>query len=173
MTEIQLIAMAGLPGSGKSTIAERLSRQLPATLLSIDPIEAALRRTGWQKERIGIAGYVVAEALAIENLQNGQSVIIDAVNPVQSARDMWVNVAQAASVPLTFIEVVCSDPVVHRQRIEDRGRGIAGLTEVSWDRVLTRQQDYQAWANPRLVLDTLNASAEALANSVLSDLRRL
>ena len=64
MMETQLIAMAGLPGSGKSTIANALSRQLPAMLLSVDPIEAALRRSGWQKEQIGIAGYLVVEALA-------------------------------------------------------------------------------------------------------------
>jgi len=172
MMETQLIAMAGLPGSGKSTIANALSRQLPAILLSVDPIEAALRRSGWQKEQIGIAGYLVVEALAIENLQNGHSVIIDAVNPVQAARNMWVKVAEDVAVPLTFIEVVCSDPAVHRQRIETRVRGIEGLTEVSWDRVLTRQQEYQPWSNPRRVLDTSNVSAEALVKSILPDLWR-
>lgn len=172
MTDTQLIAMAGLPGAGKSTIADLLSRQFPAMLLSIDPIEAALRRSGWQQERIGSAGYLVAEALAIETLKRGQTVIIDAVNPVQAARDMWVKLAQDVSVPLTFLEVVCSDAVVHRQRIESRVRGIEGLTEVSWERVLKRKQEYQPWSNPRRVLDTSKTSAEALVESVLPDLRR-
>ena len=172
MTETQLIAMAGLPGSGKSTIARELSRRLPAMLLSIDPIEAALRRSGWRKEQIGRTGYFIAEGLAIETLQNGQSVIIDAVNPIQAARDMWVKVAQDRAVPLTFIEVVCGDPDLHRQRIESRVRGIEGLTEVRWDRVLKRQDEYQPWSNARHVLDTASASADTLVDAVLPKLKR-
>ncbi len=172
MTDTQLIAMAGLPGSGKSSVAEALSRQLPATLLSIDPIEAAMRRSGWPKVQIGNAGYLVAEALAIENLRHGRTVIIDAVNPVQLARDMWVKIARDLSLPQIFIEVVCSDPNVHRQRIEGRVRGIEGLTEVNWDGVLMRQREYEPWSNPRTVLDTLNASAEELVASILPVLAR-
>ncbi|MEY9927846.1 putative kinase [Catenulispora sp. GP43] len=41
-----LIAMAGLPGAGKSTVAEPLARELGALVVSVDPIEAAMR-TGW------------------------------------------------------------------------------------------------------------------------------
>ena len=159
--------MAGLPGSGKSSIAEALCEQLPALILSIDPIEAALRRSGLDKRQIGRAGYVVAESLAIENLRRGHSVIIDAVNPVHQAREMWCQVAGKLSVPLTFIEVICSDEVLHRQRIEARVRGIAGLTEVSWAQVQARMQEYEPWMHPRVTLDTANADLDALVKQAL------
>ncbi|MGH3568253.1 MAG: AAA family ATPase [Pseudonocardia sp.] len=41
-----LIVMSGLPGSGKSTIGRALAARLPAALVSVDPIDAALRRAG-------------------------------------------------------------------------------------------------------------------------------
>ena len=36
-----LVVTAGLPGSGKSTIAEIVAGRLGATAISVDPIEAA------------------------------------------------------------------------------------------------------------------------------------
>ena len=172
MKQARLIAMAGLPGSRKSTIAEALSHRLPAVILSVDPIEAALRRSGLPKRQIGRAGYEVAGVLAVENLKRGHSVIIDAVNPVQEARNMWTQMAEAMTAQLVFIEVVCSDETEHRQRIDARVRGIAGLTEVSWARVLDRMQDYEPWAMPRLVLDTANTDLNALVRHALETLQQ-
>lgn len=37
-----LIVTSGLPGTGKSAVAERLSAALSAPVVSIDPIEAAM-----------------------------------------------------------------------------------------------------------------------------------
>lgn len=38
--------MAGLPGAGKSAVADALGRALDATVLSVDPVEAAMWRAG-------------------------------------------------------------------------------------------------------------------------------
>ena len=172
MSKVHLVAMAGLPGSGKSTIADALSRALPAMIISVDPIEAAIRRSGLQKDQVGTSGYLVAEAVAIQNLQLGYSVIIDAVNPVQGARDMWSQVAKDMSVPLTVLEVMCSDPALHQRRIEARVRGIAGLTEVDWVRVQARRQEYEPWSAPRHVLDTAHTSVANLVTDILDVLKR-
>lgn len=45
-TAYVLIAMAGLPSSGKSTVASALASALPAPVLSVDPVEAAMWRAG-------------------------------------------------------------------------------------------------------------------------------
>ena len=42
----RLIVMCGLPGAGKSTLAEDICRALSVPVLSVDPIEAALLRSG-------------------------------------------------------------------------------------------------------------------------------
>ncbi|WP_326696030.1 hypothetical protein OG909_01045 [Streptomyces sp. NBC_01754] len=41
-----LIAMAGLSGAGKGSVAEALGHKLTAPVVSVDPIEAAMWRAG-------------------------------------------------------------------------------------------------------------------------------
>jgi hypothetical protein len=90
-----LIVMAGLPGSGKSAVAEAVGRALKLPVLSVDPIEAAMCRAGIERTQpIGLAAYVVAEAVAGDILALGQSVVVDAVNAVEPARQMWRELAK-------------------------------------------------------------------------------
>ena len=48
-----LIALAGLSGTGKTTIARALSRRLGATHLRIDTIEQALRTSKALRSEVG------------------------------------------------------------------------------------------------------------------------
>jgi hypothetical protein len=50
------------------------------------------------------------------------------------------------------IEIVCSDRVEHRRRVESREPDIAGHTLPTWQDVVER--DYRAWDRERLVVDT-------------------
>lgn len=153
-TDRRLIVTSGLPGSGKSTIAEGLAGALSAPIFSVDPIEAAMWVSGLPKAETGIAAYNVAQALASENLKLGRTVIVDAVNPVDAARQMWRDLAEQQSVDLVFIEIVCSDVKIHRERIEARARNIDGMPEVTWEAVQSRRDEYERWTEDRLVLDS-------------------
>jgi len=133
MTEITkisptLIVLSGLPGSGKTVLAESLSRALAVPIFSIDPIEAAMWRAGLAKAQTGVAAYEVAQALADEHLRLRHSAIVDAVNPAEAPRAKWRNLAAKHRVSLKVIECVCSDETMHRQRIEGRVRSIAGTS---------------------------------------------
>jgi predicted kinase len=150
----QLIVLAGLPGSGKSTVAEALSRHFSLPLISVDPIEAAMWRNGLSKDQTGIAAYGVAQALAGEQLRLGHSVIVDAVNPVEAPRAGWRGLAAKYRADLKIIECVCADQATHRRRIEARIRNIEGMAEVTWARVEQRRAEYEAWTDARLTLDT-------------------
>ncbi|MFD6416757.1 AAA family ATPase [Streptomyces sp. NPDC060194] len=163
MTRV-LIAMAGLPGAGKSTVAEGLARSLGTPVVSVDPVEAAMRRAGISAgQPTGLAAYLAAEAVADGILALGQSVIVDAVNAVEPAREQWRALAARHAVPLAFVEVVCGDPAVHRGRLESRDRGLVGLPEPTWSEVSTRAWD--PWTDPRLTLDSLSAPAANLATA--------
>ncbi|MFE2038490.1 AAA family ATPase [Streptomyces scopuliridis] len=151
-----LIVMAGLPGAGKSSVAEALARRLAAPVVSVDPIEAAMWRAGVARDQpTGLAAYVVAEAVAGGVLALGQTVIADAVNAVEAAREQWRSLADRHGVPVAFIEVVCSDPVVHRQRLEGRSRGIDGFLEPTWEAVERLREEFAPWPDHRLVLDAV------------------
>ena len=170
-----LIAMAGLPGSGKSTIAGELTRALRCALLSVDPIEAALWRAGIDRAQpTGLAAYVVAEDLAREQLTAGNDVLIDAVNDAEEARAQWISLARELATPLIFIEVFCSDPATHRDRLHERRRRIEGFPEPTWESVVTREESLRSWREPRLRLDSMRPVQEnvAAAISAIDDLRR-
>ena len=162
MTSQKLIVLSGLPGSGKSTVAEGLSLALSLPVFSVDPIEAAMWRGGLAKAQTGIAAYDVAITLADEHLRLGHSVIVDAVNPVEAPRAAWRDLAAKYRADLKIIECICADETVHRQRIEARVRDIVGMPEIGWARVLQRRAEYEAWADARLVLDTSTKSPERL-----------
>jgi predicted kinase len=148
--------MAGLPGAGKSAVAEGLAKALRCAVLSVDPVEAAMWRAGVSRdEPTGVAAYVVVETLAAEQLALGHDVIIDAVNAVEPAREQWRALAERTGALLRFIEVQCSDEQEHRRRLEGRARGITGLSEPSWESVQARRAGFVDWRDDRLVLDSM------------------
>ncbi|GAB3724947.1 AAA family ATPase [Nocardiopsis nanhaiensis] len=151
-----LIAMAGLPGSGKSTLACELGRYLSAPVLSVDPVEAALWRVGIDRsEPTGLAAYVAVEAMAADILALSQTVIVDAVNDAEEAREQWRGLAERQGTPLVWIEVVCSDPELHRRRLEGRQRNLPDFPEPAWDSLAARRDGMATWNDERLVLDSV------------------
>ena len=144
-----LVVLGGLPASGKSTIAAHLARELPAVHLRIDTIEQAMQRSSIQVS--GPEGYRVACALAEDNLRLGHTVIADSVNPIEQTRNYWRDVARRASVRIAEIEVICSDPIEHRDRVESRVADIPGHKLPSWQQVLERR--FEPWEGV-IVIDT-------------------
>jgi predicted kinase len=155
-----LIVFGGLPGTGKSTLASALASRLRCAHVRIDAIGAALRRAGAVPDPIGLADYVIAEAIAEATLIAGATIVVDAVNPVEAARAAWRELARRCRVELRFIELVCNDGNEHRRRFESRPWEFAELKAPTWDEVLARE--YEPWSEPRLTLDTTSAVAESL-----------
>jgi len=113
-------------------------------------------------------GYVIANALAGENLRLGRTVVADSVNPVRASREGWRRTAQQASARIAEIEVICSDPALHRQRAEKRTSDIAGRLP-TWQDIVIRH--YEPWGRDHLVLDTANDSIDDLLQRVELHLR--
>jgi predicted kinase len=171
MTSQKLILVSGLPGSGKSTVADGLSRSLSIPVFSIDPIEAAMWRNGIARDQTGVAAYEVAAALADEQLRLGHSVIVDAVNPIEAPRAGWRSLAAKYHADLKIIECICANEAVHRRRIEARIRNIEGMPEIPWSRVEQRRAEYEPWSDERLTLDTSVGTPEQLLGDALDYLR--
>jgi len=153
--------MAGLPGSGKSTVADAIAEQLRVPVVSVDPLESAILRSGIDDDQpTGLAAYLVAETIAEAVLRSGPGVIVDAVNAVAPARDQWVLLGERLGTEVRFIETVCSDTAVHRARLEERRRDLAHIAEPTWHAVEQRLDEYASWSGvadacPRLTLDTV------------------
>ena len=148
--------MAGLPGTGKSTIAQQLRERLGYPLVSVDQIESAVLSAGIDSDQpTGLAAYLVAETLADNVLESDRSIIVDAVNAVNPAREQWVSLAARHGSALTFIEVICSDPVVHRERLEARKRDLPHVSEPTWHAVEQSLDEYDEWVGPSAAVDRI------------------
>ncbi len=162
-----LYILGGLPGVGKTTIGGGLARAIGAVHLRIDSIEQALRNSS-----VTISGseeYVVAYAVAEDNLRLGHSVIADSVNPIELTRAAWRDVAVRAGTPYIEVEIACTDRAEHRRRVETRIADIAGHVLPTWQQVCDRE--YEPW-QAGIVIDTAGRQTEASVADLRERLER-
>ena len=163
-----LVALAGLPGSGKTTVARPLAREFGAVHVRIDVIETALETSGAVSlvEHPAL-GYRVAYFEAIEHLRSGRGVIADSVNPIAVTREAWRWVASEGAARIVEVEVVCSDPEEHRRRVEARIADIPGHVEPTWAEVVSREYEPLELGPAAFRIDTARDFTEALVQVVV------
>jgi predicted kinase len=126
-----LIVVSGLPGSCKTTVASayvRASRAAFVRIVRIDSIEQTIVNQTSHGQPLGPVGYEIGYTLASEQLRLGTGVVAECVNPLTITRDAWLRTAERSGAMLVGVEVRCSDPKEHRQRVETRTTDIPGLT---------------------------------------------
>jgi predicted kinase len=157
--DLALVVLAGLPGTGKTTLAWRLAAAVPAAYLRIDAIETAVIRCGLARAPVGPVGYAVAHEVAASTLGAGVSVVADAVNPVAEARRGWRDLASRTGVRLVVFETVVADRDEHRRRVIERKPDLDGQSVPTWEQV--QASDYLTWDEtrdgPRIVVDMIDA----------------
>jgi predicted kinase len=161
-----LYIFSGLPGTGKTTLAQALARQAGAAYLRIDTVEQALRDLC--AIEVQDEGYRLAYRLARDNLRLGVSVVADSCNPIDVTRTAWERVAHDADCRFVNIEVRCANRAEHRRRIESRHSSIPGLKLPTWTAV--EQREYHPWTSERLVIDTAGRDADESFANLLSAL---
>lgn len=162
----RLFIFAGLPGSGKTTLARQLARRLNAVHLRIDTIEQGLRDLC--NVTVEGEGYRLAYRIAADNLQLGTDVVADSCNPIELTRREWEDVATANGATFTNIEVTCSDIEEHRRRVESRVSDVPGLTLPTWDEV--EKRECHDWSCDRIIIDTSDRSVDACFDWLLDQL---
>ena len=156
---MKLIIFSGLPGAGKSALAEAVGQKLGIPVFAKDWLEATLLRAeltpGNPERPIGSASYELLTVLAERQLSLGQSVILDSVASTQSIRSTWCTLARQFSAGWRVIECICSDESLQRARLATRQRQITGWHELEWSEVEHVKSYFAPWDEPHLVLDSL------------------
>ena len=157
---MKLIVFTGLPGVGKSALAEKIGRELGFPVFAKDWLEATLltcELTPTSKEKpLGSAGYQLLTTLAERQLTMKQSVILDSVASTKSIRLTWKGLAEKYTADWYVIECICSDERLHRERMKERQRQIPGWHELNWSDVEAVREYYAPWDEPRLIIDAVN-----------------
>ena len=154
-----LIVFSGLPGTGKSALAEALGRELSIPVYAKDWLESTLLQCelvpGNEAKPLGSAGYQLLTVLAERQLMLGQSVILDSVASTESIRSSWRQLAAKYDAQWRVIECICSDESLHRARMGVRQRNIPGWHELEWLEVERVKTYYLPWEEDRLILNAV------------------
>ncbi len=121
-----LIAMAGLPGTGKSTLAARLAEALPAVVLDKDKLRAGLLppdRIEYNRAQDDYIFELLLKA-AEYNLNRGRHVILDGRTFTRGYQvERIVLFAADSKADLKIIECICPEELALQRLAEDQQEG--------------------------------------------------
>ena len=164
--------VSGLPGTGKSTVADALAARLGALRVSVDVVEDALLSSGltasWQT---GVAAYRAAAAVAGLNLARGLDVVADAVNDSEAARDTWREAASGAGADLRFVVLALEDAEEHRRRVEQRSSAFQHVRVPRWGEVRDRAASSEPWTGEDHLQVDAGIPVDEVVVQVLAQLR--
>ena len=153
------LVLTGLPGTGKSTLADAVARRIGAPAFAGDWLLGALAPhgvlTGVDRPTVLAVYHALLDSLVTRQLLLGQSAVADCLvdDGVVAA---WRAGAAERGGRLLAVQCVCSDEAVHRDRIAGRRRDIPGWHEVGWDHVERMRAEYPPLAGADLTLDAVD-----------------
>lgn len=171
----KLIAFAGLPGTGKTTLAKRLAEQLGAVLLNKDEVRASL----FAQADIDYSStqndfcMAILYQLAVYHAEHHPErvIIIDGRTFSRRAQvSALERCAQQSNRPLTLIECVCSEVVVEKRLTDDAGKHVAADRNVElYHRVKGAWEEITI---PKLIVSTEGDNEELLLKQIIEYLEK-
>jgi predicted kinase len=162
-----LILITGLPGSGKSSLAQEVADELGCAVLGHDWTMTGLRSfpSVWREmQSLGSdgfrsVGWTVMWNLARAQLRQGRSVVLDGVARAGEAQGTRTVAQEERSRCLVVLSTL-DDATLHRQRVEGRDRGIPGWPELTWESVAQGRKTFEPPGDVDLVLDAAQPFAD-------------
>ena len=114
-----LVAMCGLPGTGKTYFAAKLTEQVPFLVLETDRLRKVLvehpKYTTAEHRRVFRSCYQLIEYY----IANGYSVLFDATNLNEEFRTHLYDISESTGAPLAVVHVTAPTDTV-RRRLKQR-----------------------------------------------------
>jgi predicted kinase len=168
--QMKLIIFSGLPGTGKSTLANRLARELRLPLLCIDDV------IGEVPPGAGIPFWDSKVAILLRlvevQLDLGLSPIVDSVF-MNMDRNHAEELARKYRARFYPIYVFVSNDEVWKQRVNARYDEMNNKDVANWERIQHQRERFRVWEpNTALFVDSLHSvdeNYEAVLNFVTND----
>ncbi|MDX1334009.1 MAG: ATP-binding protein [Robiginitalea sp.] len=116
----KLVVVFGLPGTGKTTFARALSRELGWTHLNTDIIRAELGKKRQYDERTKASIYQEMWHLTAKELDGNKGVVLDGTFYRETLRDSFRKLSSKHGVPLKWIEVCAAEEIIRDRVSQER-----------------------------------------------------
>ena len=166
-----LIVMAGLPGSGKTTLARELAARTSGRVVSKDEIRHAIflpEEVEYSSRQDDFCMQIMLQTAAyLFERQRERTVFLD--GRTFSRRYQIENVINAAASlhqPWRILECVCSEQTAKRRIEEQAGTGEHPAGNRDWRLYLRVKERFEAITLPKVVIDTGQAQGKSLERAL-------
>jgi hypothetical protein len=157
-----LIIVSGLPGSGKSFLARRLSGELGAEYINSDATRRTMNAMGRYAFEDKLDVYEKMANKAGEKLREGKTVIVDATFYHHEMRDIFVTLGTLLHKPISYIEVQADEKIIQERLSKPRSDSEADFAVYQQLKL-----QYEDPGRPRLVLESTNDSIDTMVGQAL------
>lgn len=168
MTEVPLplvVIVFGLPGSGKSYFAERLTECVNATYIGSDRIRNEIYRHKTYSDEEKKSVYQTMLSRMKECIGQKKNVILDATFYQEDIRKFFLEETKGNST-LFFIEIVADESVI-RDRVEKKRKESDADMEV-YKKI---KEEWQPLHSPHLVLQSTNDNIQEMLEKAMNYLK--
>ncbi len=157
-----IIIVLGLPGTGKSYFAKKLSDRLGAVYINSDRLRNTLQSRGKYTVSDKLHIYRVMAKKTDQALDQGESVIVDATFYKHEMIDLFVTLARDHASPIRFIKVEADETLV-RERLQERRTD----SEADFQVYLKIKNEFEEIQVPHLVIRSAADNIQTMIESAL------
>ncbi|ELZ57211.1 kinase [Halorubrum hochstenium ATCC 700873] len=154
----RLVVVCGLPGVGKTTVAERIADHVDGRIRRTDVIRKELFDDPEYTDAETEAVYAELLARAREDIAVGEAVVLDATFADDRFRAAAREAAAETAAAFDLVQVACDEEVVER-RIERRD----GISDADFEIHLHFKELFDEVAGDHVVVDNSGTEAETFA----------
>ncbi len=164
-----LVLITGLPGTGKSTVANHLARRINGQVLRTDAIRKRLfpkpSYTEEEKEIVYKSLFLITENL----LKVKSNVVLDGTFYKKDLRQQIYRTATSTRSKLIVVECIASEDAIGRRMKRRKKRKRRGLSDADEEVYTKLKKEYEQIDSDHIVLDTsrpLNETLNELYSSI-------
>lgn len=163
-----LLIVSGLPGSGKSFFARRLSTLLDAEYINSDATRRAMNAMGRYAFEDKLDVYEEMAKRAGHSLRNGRAVVVDATFYRHEMRDIFITLGTLLHKCIGYIEVKADEEII-RERLS-RPRNDSEADYAVYQQLKLQYEDPD---NSHLVLHSTNNNIDIMLGQAVDYIKRI